>query len=189
MSEILSVCAPKQPETKEIPTAPALKFSCYAFADHPPPTRESGQQNENIQDRSRGVRMMNGNDINKKEEEDREQENKEGEQGLPNNAVRSGICTRKQQHKALRLTQFKRDSTVVQDNTSSTISRVFFENLKWLNSEEAVAYLRLPSLGALRNLVYRRQIPCTKLGRILRFDREELDRFLMSQTRHRRIAL
>lgn len=66
---------------------------------------------------------------------------------------------------------------------------VFFENLKWLNSEEAVMYLRLPSVGALRNLVYRRQIPFTKLGRSLRFDREELDRFLVSLTRHRRISI
>lgn len=65
----------------------------------------------------------------------------------------------------------------------------FFENLKWLNSEEAVMYLRLPSVGALRNLVYRRQIPFTKLGRSLRFDREELDRFLGSLTRHRRISI
>jgi hypothetical protein len=65
----------------------------------------------------------------------------------------------------------------------------FFENLKWLNSEEAVMYLRLPSVGALRNLVYRRQIPFTKLGRSLRFDRLELDRFLVSLTRHRRISI
>jgi excisionase family DNA binding protein len=68
-------------------------------------------------------------------------------------------------------------------------SSMFLENLKWLNSEEAVMYLRLPSVGALRNLVYRRQIPFTKLGRSLRFDREELDRFLGSLTRHRRISI
>ena len=55
---------------------------------------------------------------------------------------------------------------------------LFFENLRWLDAHEAVVYLRLPSLGALRNLVYRRQIPFTKLGRSLRFKREELDRHL-----------
>jgi hypothetical protein len=81
MTEILSVCAPKQPEPKEIPTAPVSKFSCYAFADHPPPTRESGQQNENIQDRSRGVKVLNGNNINKKKEKrGEEQKTKEAKQ-------------------------------------------------------------------------------------------------------------
>jgi len=70
-------------------------------------------------------------------------------------------------------------------------SPVFFQNLKWLTSREAVVYLRLPSTGALRNLVYRRQIPFVRLGRRLRFDRERLDRFLESSPSHktdRRIA-
>lgn len=57
-----------------------------------------------------------------------------------------------------------------------------FENLKWLTSREAVDYLRLPSVGALRQLVYRRRIPYSKLGRSLRFNRQELDRFLESST-------
>ena len=59
-------------------------------------------------------------------------------------------------------------------------TNLFFENLKWLTSREAVTYLRLPSNGALRNLVYRRKIPYVKLGRSLRFDRLALDRFLES---------
>jgi excisionase family DNA binding protein len=63
----------------------------------------------------------------------------------------------------------------------------FFENLKWLTSREAVVYLRLPSVGALRNLVYRRQVPFTKLGRSLRFDREALDRFLDSSATKQRL--
>ena len=68
-------------------------------------------------------------------------------------------------------------------------SPVIIENLKWLTSREAVVYLRLPSTGALRNLVYRRKIPFAKLGRSLRFDRERLDRFLeSSQNQRRRIA-
>lgn len=62
----------------------------------------------------------------------------------------------------------------------------FFENPKWLNAREAVEYLRLPSLGALRNLVYRRKIPFCKLGRNLRFDREGLDRFIESSNYQRR---
>lgn len=65
----------------------------------------------------------------------------------------------------------------------------FFDNLKWLTSRETVAYLRLPSLGALRQLVYRRQIPYCKLGRSLRFSRAELDRLLESSgSNNRRIA-
>lgn len=65
-------------------------------------------------------------------------------------------------------------------------SKPIFENLKWLTSHEAVTYLRLPSNGALRNLVYRRKIPFVKLGRSLRFDREALDRFLNSSSSKRR---
>ena len=66
---------------------------------------------------------------------------------------------------------------------------VVLENLKWLTSREAVVYLRLPSTGALRNLVYRRKIPFVRLGRRLRFDRERLDRFLESSLiQPRRIA-
>ena len=76
------------------------------------------------------------------------------------------------------------DYSVLKVAGSSTL---IFENLKWLTSREAVTYLRLPSAGALRNLVYRRQIPFAKLGRSLRFDREALDRFLESSN-HRRIA-
>jgi len=77
-------------------------------------------------------------------------------------------------------------------DSSSTPNAVnckqFFENLKWLTSREAVVYLRLPSCGALRNLVYRRKIPFTKLGRSLRFDRESLDRFLESSATKQRIT-
>ena len=67
--------------------------------------------------------------------------------------------------------------------------KTFFENLKWLTAREALIYLRLPSEGALRNLVYRRQIPFAKIGRLLRFDRERLDALLLSGTRTRRSPL
>ena len=55
---------------------------------------------------------------------------------------------------------------------------VFFENLTWLTSDEAAEYLRLPSVGALRALVCRRKVPFHKLGRSLRFKKNELDRLL-----------
>ena len=62
----------------------------------------------------------------------------------------------------------------------------FFENLKWLTARETVLYLRLPSEGALRNLVYRRRIPFSKVGRLLRFDREKLDALLLANAKTRR---
>lgn len=57
-------------------------------------------------------------------------------------------------------------------------SKLIFENLTWLTSDEAAVYLRLRSVGALRVLVCRGQIPFRKLGRRLRFKKVELDRFL-----------
>lgn len=57
-----------------------------------------------------------------------------------------------------------------------------FENLKWLTSSEATVYLRIPSLNALRQLVYRRKIPFYKIGRKLLFNKAELDLFIQSQS-------
>ena len=65
-------------------------------------------------------------------------------------------------------------------------SQLLFENLKWLTSDEAVVYLRLPSVSALRALVHRRRIPFAKLGRSLRFNKEQLDEFLVASTFNRR---
>ena len=90
-----------------------------------------------------------------------------------------------------RLPEIMVESVDLQDRPADTGERspvLFYENLKWLTSREAVVYLRLPSLGALRNLVYRRKIPFVRLGRRLRFDRERLDRFLESSPTERRIA-
>ena len=61
-------------------------------------------------------------------------------------------------------------------------SQTFFENLKWLTSSEATVYLRIPSLNALRQLVYRRKIPFYKIGRKLLFNKAELDLFIRSQS-------
>lgn len=65
---------------------------------------------------------------------------------------------------------------------TGVIEKTIFDNLKWLTSREATEYLRLPSVGALRQLVYRRRIPFSKMGRSLRFNRRELDRFLETGT-------
>lgn len=66
----------------------------------------------------------------------------------------------------------------------TTVNTAFFENLIWLNSEDAAIYLRKfrkdgkPSIGAIRNLVYRGQIRFRKFHRRLYFLRQELDRML-----------
>ena len=46
MTEIIIERALKTLKCEENPTVPDPPVSCSAFADHPPPTRESGQQNE-----------------------------------------------------------------------------------------------------------------------------------------------
>jgi len=52
--------------SNENPTAPVLGFSCYAFADHSPSTRLSGQQNKNPRTESVGLREeVKGNNKNK----------------------------------------------------------------------------------------------------------------------------
>jgi excisionase family DNA binding protein len=54
----------------------------------------------------------------------------------------------------------------------------------WLTADEATAYLGLPSRKALYAAVERRQVPCSRLGRRLRFRKEALDRLLLrSQSR------
>ena len=57
-------------------------------------------------------------------------------------------------------------------------SAVLFDNLTWLTANEAAQYLRLPSVGALRVLVCKRDVPFHKLGRRLRFKKVELDQLL-----------
>lgn len=53
----------------------------------------------------------------------------------------------------------------------------FFEKLVWMTTAEAAAYLRR-SVGAVRIMVYRRQLPARKLGRRIYFNKMELDRLL-----------
>ncbi len=50
---------------------------------------------------------------------------------------------------------------------------------EWMDAREASRFLSI-TYGALRNMVYRREIPFYKLGRRLRFCRFELRQFLES---------
>lgn len=45
----------------------------------------------------------------------------------------------------------------------------------WLTAAQAAAYLGLPSIRALYQAVRRGQVPARRLGRRLRFLRQELD--------------
>lgn len=73
------------------------------------------------------------------------------------------------------------DSTSIQSRSGETL---FFENCIWLSTEEAAVYLRKftkdgkPSVGAIRNMVYRGQIRFRKFCSRLYFKRAELDYML-----------
>ncbi len=54
---------------------------------------------------------------------------------------------------------------------------LFFEKLVWMTTAEAAEYLRR-SVGAVRIMVHRRQLPARKLGRRIYFNKMELDRLL-----------
>lgn len=49
----------------------------------------------------------------------------------------------------------------------------------WLNSKEASSYLGV-SYGALKNMIYKRQLPFYKFGKRLRFKQSELGALLES---------
>jgi excisionase family DNA binding protein len=49
---------------------------------------------------------------------------------------------------------------------------------RWMTPQETVEYLGLKSLKALYGRIERKQIPCTRLGREVRFDRLRIDLFL-----------
>jgi excisionase family DNA binding protein len=54
----------------------------------------------------------------------------------------------------------------------------------WLTAEEAAAYLKLPTVKALYQLVRRGIVPARRLGlRTMRFTREELDEALRAPRR------
>ena len=57
---------------------------------------------------------------------------------------------------------------------SFPVEETFFDNLVWLNSEEAARYLR-KTVGALRTAVCRGQIAARKWRRRLYFKRKELE--------------
>jgi excisionase family DNA binding protein len=66
---------------------------------------------------------------------------------------------------------------------NSSPSLQLFDNNKWMTSREAASYIRV-SVGQIRNMVWRQQIPCYRISNRLRFLRCDLDGLLKPS--HRR---
>jgi excisionase family DNA binding protein len=79
----------------------------------------------------------------------------------------------------------KKDNTLQAINTDDKFSEnLLFNKLKWMNSQEASAYLNT-SVGSIRNMVYRGQLPAKKLGNRLRFKMNDLD-FILNNSYSKR---
>lgn len=72
---------------------------------------------------------------------------------------------------------YKTDKKEYSPKADSNGSVMFFNNLIWMNSEEAAFYLR-KTVGALRTAVCRGQITAKKFQRRLYFKRKDLDSLL-----------
>jgi hypothetical protein len=72
----------------------------------------------------------------------------------------------------------------VYNNFEQKNAQKLFENLIWLTTEEVAIYLRRttrdgkPSVGAIRNLIYRGKLRARKFCGKLYFKREEIDRLI-----------
>jgi excisionase family DNA binding protein len=73
-------------------------------------------------------------------------------------------------------------SSVSPEDSSSGL---LFDKLKWMTSKEAAFYVRV-SVGQLRNMVWRGQVPCHHFRNRLRFLRSDLDQLLNSSQKKRR---
>ena len=78
------------------------------------------------------------------------------------------------------------DNTLQIINTNDKFKEKLLFNNLWMNSKEASAYLST-SVGSIRNMVYRGQLPAKKLGNRLKFRRADLDRILANSCAKGRI--
>lgn len=74
-------------------------------------------------------------------------------------------------------TNYKSKTTAYNSQMESDDSKEFFNNLKWMTTNEAAFYLR-KSANAIRTAICRGQITAYKFRRRLYFKRSELDRLL-----------
>lgn len=76
-----------------------------------------------------------------------------------------------------------RETAIASLENSDTMGDTFFDNRKqateWMDIDEIATYLRT-SVRHIRELVYKRSIPHSKLGRLLRFHRETVDKWMLS---------
>lgn len=80
--------------------------------------------------------------------------------------------------RALSKSKLKSEQEMREISKSEPISGELFENLdEWLTHAEACTYLRI-STGALRNMVWRAEIRCYKLGSRSRYNKSELRNLL-----------
>ncbi len=63
---------------------------------------------------------------------------------------------------------------LIADNEKSAL---LFENLKWITTKEAAQYLRV-SVGQIRNMVWRGQLPSHRVNNRLRFLRSDIDKIV-----------
>lgn len=69
-------------------------------------------------------------------------------------------------------------------NKASSQVDMFFDNLIWLTCLDAAIYLRkfkadgTPSVGAIRNLIYRGHLKARKMGNSVYLKKSEIDRAL-----------
>lgn len=56
-------------------------------------------------------------------------------------------------------------------------SALLFENLKWITTKEAAQYLRV-SVGQIRNMVWRGQLPSHRVNNRLRFLKSDIDKIV-----------
>ena len=66
---------------------------------------------------------------------------------------------------------------VTLEENENSLAPIFENKLKWMNSKEAAAYIRV-SVGQMRNMVWRRQIKAYYVTNRLRFLRSDLDLLL-----------
>jgi len=74
------------------------------------------------------------------------------------------------------------------EEKNDSSQEMLFDNLVWLNSEEAAKYLR-KSVGALRVLVHRKHLIPRKWKRRLYFKRSELNRLLENSLRKENLSI
>ena len=70
------------------------------------------------------------------------------------------------------------------DVVNSNSETKFFDRLKWINTKEAALYLRV-SVGQIRNMVWRGQLPSYRMSNRLRFLKTDLDKVVMSPLERR----